>query len=272
MGSLALAVMVASLLGSLHCVGMCGPLALWASDTRHRRLSLAAYHGGRLTTYLSAGLMAGLVGSTLTISGQVAGFQSAAAKLAGAALVAIGVLRVARALGRKGNEAVGSDAGDTSPAVSVTPAPSRIAGWLHHARPVVASQGPIGRGYLAGLLTTWLPCGWLYLFVLVAAGTGDVISAMLVMTAFWVGTLPALTGVVLGAGTMMRRHPQFVTLAAGLLLIATGLYTATGRATADLTTIARPNWRAGEPLDPSEVDQPLPCCQPGVSADEQPGE
>jgi len=260
--SLGLAVLIASLLGSLHCVGMCGPFALWATDTRRRPIALVAYHAGRLTTYLSAGLMAGVVGSTLTISGQMAGFQSSAAKLAGVALVGIGLLRVWRAVRRKiGTSQRSGPKGETSP-VPISPPPSRFAKWLHDARPVVANQGPIGRGYLVGLLTTWLPCGWLYLFVLVAAGTGNVVAAMLVMTAFWVGTLPALTGVVLGAGTAMRRYPRFVGLVAGLLLIATGLYTATGRATADLTTLTRPDWQLGGPLEQSELDQPLPCCQP----------
>src|SRR6056297_289102 len=175
-----LAVLVASLLGSLHCVGMCGPLAIWATGNQHRVASLTAYHLGRLTTYLSAGLMAGLLGSAITLGGDVAGFQSMAARICGGLLIFFGILRIAQLVPALQREA------------SAQWKPSKVARWLHQAKPVLASRGPLGRGYLAGLLTTWLPCGWLYLFVLVAAGSGSVFSAIGVMTAFWVGTLPAL--------------------------------------------------------------------------------
>lgn len=255
MVSLGLAIVVASLLGSLHCVGMCGPLAIWATDTTARSRSLVAYHLGRLTTYLSAGLIAGVLGSAIQIGGDFAGFQFFAAKIAGGALIAVGLIRLFRFV----------------PWLAKTPRPgepvvrpSRVAAWLQHAKPVLASQGPISRGYLAGLLTTWLPCGWLYLFVLVAAGTGDALAALVVMAAFWVGTLPALTGVVLGAGSLLRRSPKVMPLAAGVLLIVTGMYTATGRAAADLTRILPPE--PGRSIDiaslQSVTDQPLPCCDP----------
>ena len=43
-----------------------------------------------------------------------------------------------------------------------------------------------------GLLTTLLPCGWLYTFVATAGGTGDPIGGAAVMIVFWVGTLPMM--------------------------------------------------------------------------------
>lgn len=251
MFALGMAVVVASLLGSLHCVGMCGPLAIWATSEGTKPITLVSYHLGRLTTYLSAGLMAGLLGSALSIGGDVAGLQSLAAMIAGGVLVSIGLIRMARMLPVFRRPVVG------------IPKPSRVAGWLHDAKPLLASRGPLGRSYLAGLLTTWLPCGWLYLFVLIAGGTGGVISAIAVMLAFWIGTLPALTGLVLGAGSLMKRSTTVMPIAASLLLIATGLYTATGRASADLTSIVAPQ-TSGD-LEPTSLmisvqDEPLPCC------------
>ena len=85
--TLAGAIFLASLLGSMHCVGMCGPLALWATGGGRSRTSVVAYHLGRLTTYLSAGLAAGVLGTALTIGGNAAGLQSLAATLAGGLLV-----------------------------------------------------------------------------------------------------------------------------------------------------------------------------------------
>jgi len=63
MTSLILAIFAASVLGSLHCAGMCGAFVAIAVQDRgnwRRHASLqAAYHGGRLASYLSLGIAAG---------------------------------------------------------------------------------------------------------------------------------------------------------------------------------------------------------------------
>jgi sulfite exporter TauE/SafE len=252
--TLAMAVLIASLLGSLHCVGMCGPFALWATHGGSSRGTVASYHLGRLTTYLSAGLVAGVLGTAVAIGGSVAGFQSFAAQLAGGFLVFAGLLRLLSLLPIF-----------RSKQAAVTK-PSRIAALLQQAKPLIASRGPHARAYFGGLLTTWLPCGWLYLFVLVAAGTGDVVLALIVMTAFWIGTLPALTAVVIGAHSLIPKFRSVLPIATGVLLIATGLYTATGRASADLSGMRLNTAQLGSPGDPDAliglVDEPLPCCEP----------
>ncbi len=241
MFALGMAVVVASLLGSLHCVGMCGPLAIWATSEGTKPVTLVSYHLGRLTTYLSAGLMAGLLGSALTIGGDFAGLQSLAAMIAGGFLVLLGVIRMAQYAAHL-----------SSPSRSDFPNHLELPGGCIMPNRCSLRADHLGRSYLAGLLTTWLPCGWLYLFVLIAAGTGSVISAIAVMLAFWIGTLPALTGLVLGAGSLMKRSTTVMPIAASLLLIATGLYTATGRASADLTSIVPPN--TSNVQDPTVAD------------------
>lgn len=247
--TLATAVVVASLVGSFHCVGMCGPFALWATTGGNRTRNLTAYHLGRLTTYLSAGLAAGAVGSALTIGGEIAGFQSLAALIAGGLLVFIGISRLLLM---------------AVPLSQTEPRPSQVAAWIHRAKPVITRQGPAARAYIGGLLTTWLPCGWLYLFVLVAGGTGDVFLSLSVMFAFWMGTIPALTGLVLGAHTLLPKFRRFVPVGAAVLLIVTGMYTASGRASADLSTMMPP--RVEGDLDALSLigltEQELPCCQP----------
>ena len=256
--TLAMGVMVASLLGSLHCVGMCGPFAIWATQGGSSRRTIASYHLGRLTTYLSAGLAAGLLGSAITIGGDFAGLQMLAAKVAGGSLIFFGIARLLQQL-------------PLFQTKLVTPAkPSRITALLSQAKPLVADRGPYARAYFGGLLTTWLPCGWLYLFVLVAGGTGDIFLAVIVMMAFWVGTLPALTALVMGTHALIPRFRRFLPIAASLLLIATGLYTVTGRASADLSKMVTPNRLVGKDLasgiDTSTLtglkDDSLPCCEP----------
>lgn len=259
MWTLAAAIFFASLLGSMHCVGMCGPLAIWATAGGQARGSIITYHLGRLTTYLSAGLVAGVLGTVVGITGEFAGFQMLAARIAGGLLVVFGVIRLAQLVPRRRATQETSEG-----VVASINKPSKIAALLQRAKPILASQGPLSRAYFGGVLTTWLPCGWLYLFVLIAAGTGSVVSAVTVMFAFWVGTLPALTGVVLGARTLVPRFKSVVPAAAGVLLVIFGLYTATGRASADLSTMLPPQTlpSLGDVDSMLNVaDQPLPCCE-----------
>ena len=71
----------------------------------------------------------------------------------------------------------------------------------------VRRQSPTARGAATGLLTTLLPCGWLYVFVATAAGTGRVPDAMLVMLVFWLGTLPMMVGRGRWRAADVRRLP-----------------------------------------------------------------
>lgn len=80
------------------------------------------------------------------------------------------------------------------------------------------------RALMTGLFTTLLPCGWLYVFVAAAGGTGSVLSAIGMMAVFWLGTVPALLAVGVGAQTFLlpiRRHlPAF----SAVLVLAMGLW------------------------------------------------
>ncbi|MEL6106783.1 MAG: sulfite exporter TauE/SafE family protein [Planctomycetota bacterium] len=73
------AIVLASVLGSTHCVGMCGPLALWASgaldQSRQKVLAnTSLYHLGRLFTYAMMGLLAGGIGELVTSAAKQSAF------------------------------------------------------------------------------------------------------------------------------------------------------------------------------------------------------
>ena len=93
--------------------------------------------------------------------------------------------------------------------------------------PIWKSEG-VNR-WSMGRLTALLPCGWLYAFVLTAAGTGNSWSGVAVMAAFWAGTVPALLAVGLGvrlfAHPLARRAPALT----AWLLVAIGVTTLAGR-------------------------------------------
>lgn len=235
------AVATASLLGSLHCVGMCGPLAIWASGSgdQHTRRQVfwatSLYHTGRLTTYLIAGVLAGLVGYWVDAGGEALGLQLAAARIVGSLMVLYGLVRLVDLAAQLGGTNLTTA---LQVRFSAGGKPSLIARWLQRLRPYVVHL-PLGpRGYVTGLLTVLLPCGWLYLFALVAAGTGSPLVGPLVMLAFWIGTVPALVGLVAGTRALASQFRRLIPAAAALLLIAGGCYTASGRGFAELNSLA----------------------------------
>ncbi len=292
------AVLTASVLGSMHCVGMCGPLALWASGAGEGNARLAVnsslYHFGRMLTYALVGLLAGLAGQVTDFGGEVLGVQLAAARIVGFVMVVMGALQVMRwwAL-RQGSQRQGLQRLDFHRPDSkrlglvgwLLPKPnngavlrqSLVSKWLVSLRPMVFSLNPPTRAWVTGLLTALLPCGWLYLFALFAAGTGNWLSGTVVMTAFWLGSVPALVGVVLSTKLLAGRLRQFVPVLVSLMTIVAGGFTMAGRGFANLHSLSEipvPLLRAADDVtlaDPPHesitksleelVKTPLPCCQ-----------
>ncbi len=198
----ALGILTASLLGSVHCAAMCGGfVCMYSSGAGADAATLrshALYNVGRLVSYLLLGALAGALGAGVTRAGSVAGFANAAALVAGALMVGWGISTIAAQRGIR--------LGWGAPAISARW--QRVLGRLLQR----VRRQPVGvRALLTGLGTTLLPCGWLYVFVASAGGTGSVRNGMLVMAIFWLGTVPALVAVGLGAqralGPLRRKLP-----------------------------------------------------------------
>jgi len=199
---------VSSLVGSVHCVAMCGPLVGLHGGVGSLRLALV-HALGRLTTYVVLGAAAGLVGRAVDVAGHLAAVQHVAAIVAGVVILGWGVRAIAIARG-----------------------------WLHVAggggvlfqRGLVQlrTRRAISRAWLVGVLTGLLPCGWLWAFVVSAAGTASPWSGAGTMAVFWLGTVPAMTGVLALGGPVIavvrRRLPvisAFILIALGLVTLAT---------------------------------------------------
>lgn len=217
MTTLVLSVLGASLLGSAHCAAMCGGFVCFFGGQPGERpgaLPHAAYHAGRLLAYTALGAIAGLAGTGFDLAGRMAGLQRPAAVVAGLLLVLWGVTSILATLG------VGRAA--TAVPAGFRRLLARVIGGL-------AGRPPLLRALAVGLLTALLPCGWLYVFVATAAGTGAAPGGALVMAAFWLGTVPVLAGVGAlaqrAAGPFRRRLPV-VTAAAMVVL---GVLTVAGK-------------------------------------------
>lgn len=207
-------ILVASLLGSLHCAGMCGAFLAFAvgidpHDQRGKARLHAAYHLGRLGTYAALGAAAGSIGAVFDLAGRTVGLQRVAMIASAAIILVFGVVTLLHSLGVRTRR---------------MPYPAFMADLLGRAHGRLATQPPLFRAVSVGLLTTLLPCGWLYAFVAVAAGTAHPGLGALAMAAFWVGTLPVL--IALGVaiqrigGAVGKRLP--VIASSALILVAIG--------------------------------------------------
>jgi sulfite exporter TauE/SafE len=242
-------VFVASLVGSMHCIGMCGPFVAFYSGAdgsagARRLLSHAAYSGGRLLTYAAFGLAAGAIGAVLDVAGSLAGVQRIAGIVAGATMILWGVLAL---LQLRGVRIFKHGSGN-----------GRISRFLRRGFSLVSDKPPVVRAAVVGLLSGLLPCGWLWAFVVTAAGTGSAFKGAAVMTAFWAGTVPALLAVGLGAQIIsapLRRHVPAVT---AVLLVALGLVAIVGRP-ASVTAAIQKHQGMGHEVPASENAGEL-CC------------
>lgn len=209
-----IAALTTGLIGSLHCVGMCGPLAMALPIGRlprsQRGLALGLYHTGRLTAYAGLGLLMGTLGQGLLL----AGLQRPVSIAAGLfLLIWTGINRGAL------------------PGLTM----GRATRWV--VQPMTRFlQSPTLRAFAGlGFLNGLLPCGFVYVALAGAVTTGSSVTGAAYMALFGLGTIPALLAVrflpSLFPVSLRRRFTQFmpvVTVALGLLLVGRGVYNVAG--------------------------------------------
>jgi uncharacterized protein len=187
---------LAGLFGSLHCIGMCGPLAsIGCRSHLTKRMSAGPFWFilGKFFSYSILGLMAGLAGSILIGSGLL-GRAISWVSIGGGALMLIILLlshlnlRIFRT--------------------------SMISGGI--------SRWGLRSGYLAplilGFAAAFLPCGLLYSMVARSAATGNMLHGTVLMQAFGLGTSPALIGIGSLMGVIPQRWHRFGALAGEIVI------------------------------------------------------
>lgn len=197
------------ILGSFHCVGMCGPLAL-SLPIRHNgwwaKFSGAfMYNAGRVVTYSVFGLVFGLIGQTFALFG----FQQWLSIILGL-LILFFIILPKRAQLFSGNQAV-----------------LRFFERLRESLGRLFSNSSKSSLFSIGLLNGLLPCGLVYMAVAGSVATADVLSSVLFMAVFGLGTLPVMWSVAffgnyVGVGIRQRIrkvYPYMLALMACLLIL-----------------------------------------------------
>jgi len=229
-------IVATSVAGSVHCLAMCGPLVGLHGGAATTHLALT-HSLGRLTTYVAFGAIAGAVGSAVDLAGRVGNIQRAATLFAAGLIAAVGIAQLVQLLARRRRarkddmqlNCISSNASNgytsrrdtASTSLHRTPAPSAFASALVRIRPRTAAK----RSYLIGTLTGLLPCGWLWAFVIAAAGTASIAGGAAVMLAFWLGTVPAMVGLLRVTGPLLARIRARMPAITAVALIVLGLGT-----------------------------------------------
>ncbi len=206
-----IAALVIGAMGSLHCMGMCGPIALML----HARVPGAPYlhsflyNSGRLITY-------GLMGAVVASIGQglaLAGMQQALTIATGCIIlffVIVPYITGKSSFGNKWNDRIGKE--------------------VRKVMQKVLPESSPGGFLLAGMVNGLLPCGLVYVALAGALNTGQYLNGALFMVLFGAGTFPAMfiAGIAGKYLTLQRRLgirrvlPWF-TAAVAILLIVRGL-------------------------------------------------
>lgn len=201
------------LLGSLHCIGMCGPIAMalpmGGSSKWQLALNGLVYNGGRILTYVLMGSVFGLLGKGIFL----AGYQSALSIVLGILLIILAFFAI-----------------QLESKMLHIPFLQKPLLWLKQrlARLLRADQRP--SFFTVGLLNGLLPCGLVYMAIVGAVSTGEIVTGAAYMALFGLGTLPMmLSAIFLGSWmhgrfrTALRRVLPVMLVAMALLLIFRGL-------------------------------------------------
>lgn len=188
--------------GSVHCLGMCGPLA-FAVPSRYSNwwmvlLDKMLYQLGRILSYCLLGVLVGLVGRQLWMSG----LQQFISVVSGILILAAGASRIFKI---------------KTPGVS----PGGF-GFFHKVFSYALKHK--ANHLITGMLNGFLPCGFVYLALAGAVTAGDTVDAVRYMALFGIGTLPLMLVATFGFGLIGPLFRRRINQAVPYFMVCLGVW------------------------------------------------
>jgi sulfite exporter TauE/SafE len=198
------------LFGSVHCIGMCGPLAFAIPVGENKWLLVVSdkilYNGGRIVTYTILGLLIGVIGKQLWIYG----LQQGVSLLSGLLIIMAGLTRLFK-IRFAGNKLI---------AAVMSPVNKLLRYALQH------HSGH----FIIGVINGLLPCGFVYLALAGAINTQTPVTAAVYMFWFGTGTFPLMLLATVSSGFIgpvvrrrINRAIPYVMVCLGFWFILRGL-------------------------------------------------
>ncbi len=209
------AVFLLGLLGTGHCVGMCGPLVFAFPGQTGRVRAHLYYHAGRILTYAAVGALMGAIGVGLIRAAGAAGgdglasvarVQVGLSAVAAAGMILFGVIRLGLI---------------PEPAWMAAASPDRLPGFRRSLRS--ATDGGTAAMFPLGLLMGLLPCGLSFAAFAMALPAGGPAAGGLMLLTFGLGTLPGLMLVGVGLAGPVRRYRAASDVLSGMLMVGMGI-------------------------------------------------
>ena len=198
--------------GSLHCAGMCGPLALALPFSQKQGaqqvIGNTIYQLGRIFTYAIIGFLFGLIGRGFSL----AGIQQPLSISLGVAMILIILLPKIFPLHR------------------TPPFLQKPILTLKKKLGLFLKREGFGAFFITGLLNGLLPCGLVYMALLGALGIGNPMYSAAFMAAFGFGTFPMMFGIALTGGfisvkwrSLFNKAVPYAVVVLGLIFILRGM-------------------------------------------------
>jgi sulfite exporter TauE/SafE len=208
MTSLIFSAFALGILGSLHCIGMCGPLVM--SMPFHKvqdgknYLATLYYHIGKAITYSLFGLLAGSIGKGFAFFK----WQQTLSIIAGIALLLITLFPYLK---------------------NKIEVAKPIKEGFNKLFSLVSQQTELKYFFAFGFLNGFLPCGLVYTALAAATVTSSPFNGMIFMFFFGLGTIPSLTSIILfqhkismNARKYFSKSAFYISIIIGVLLLLRG--------------------------------------------------
>jgi sulfite exporter TauE/SafE len=193
-----IAAFITGFVGSLHCIGMCGPLTLFVMGKRKTPTVFFLYHGGRILSYVLLGMLLGTLGYSLELFEvqQVVTFT-------------LGILLLVL--------------------YSIPSFRHRLEQFYYQSRfyefvkqRLSNNLSKKNRWVVSGMANGFLPCGLTYVAAASAVALGGFGTGILFMLFFGLGTIPALMLVTMGGSLVSQRLKKLIPGAVSLIAIVSG--------------------------------------------------
>lgn len=204
---------ILGLLGSLHCIGMCGPIAMLLpvskTNTTKKHIQILLYHLGRIVAYSLLGLVFGLVGKGLFVSG-----------LQQQLSIVIGLVMIVLVVFPKMSHFL---------SLKITPL-TKLLNTLKLQLGLYLKKESYYAIFSIGFFNGFLPCGMVYIALVGAIAMSSIPEAALYMALYGLGTIPLLSALLYikdafsatFRSKLQKAIPVFV-VALGMLFIIRGL-------------------------------------------------
>lgn len=238
-----LSALTLGLIGSFHCIGMCGPIALAiplkTSSWLARITGGVIYNVGRAITYALMGVVFGLLGRGLVMSG----FQQWVSVIMGAIMI-LSVITPSLYKNR-----FNAEKGIFS-----------FVGKVKLSLGKLFTQRSYGSLFLIGLLNGLLPCGLVYVAIAAAIATGSSVGGGLFMFIFGLGTLPMMLAISLIGNLITLELRKKITRLIPYAIVFIGVLFVLRGLSLGIPFLSPPEKAMTVPTEQVDVAKPKPAC------------